>query len=193
MAGQYGQVDRCALSAMDTLPPPSLIDLLALAMLVLGGVQGYFRGLSGELARLISVIIAFMLGLRFYHPFGSWALEHTRLEGRPSLALAFVVTVVTVIVVLLVLRHVIKRIMKIVVEEQVEKSGGVLAGVVRAMVYVVIVFVVLNLVPHEYLNRKFGEESLIGTAIQGAMPHMQELIEDLEGYVLPDHDGTRDE
>ena len=32
------------------------------------------RGLSGELARLISAIIAFMLGLRFYQPFGEWVL-----------------------------------------------------------------------------------------------------------------------
>jgi membrane protein required for colicin V production len=173
---------------MDALPPPSLVDVIAIVVLVVGGVQGALRGLSGELARLISVIIAFMLGLRFYQPFGAWVLEHTRLGGRPSLALAFVVTVVTVIVVLLVLRHVIKRVMKIVVEEQAEKSGGALAGVIESTIYVLIAFVVLNLVPHDYLNRKFGEESIVGTCVQASMPHLQEIIEDIGGYVMPDRE-----
>ncbi len=178
---------------MDGFPPPALVDLLAIIIIVIGGFQGYFRGLSGELAGLISVLIAFMLGVRFYEPFGAWVLDHTRLEGRPSLALAFVVTVVTVIVVLLFLRHVIKRIIKVVVEEQAEKTGGVFAGVIRASLYVVIAFVVLNLVPHEYLNRKFGEESVVGTAIQAVMPHMQELIQDVEGFVLPEEAGRGDD
>ena len=49
-------------------PPPSLVDLVALAVVAIGGIVGLIRGLSGELARLISTVVALLLGLRFYRP-----------------------------------------------------------------------------------------------------------------------------
>lgn len=161
---------------MNGFPPPSVVDVIALGFIVLGALQGFLRGLSGELAALIGTVAALALSVRYYRPFGGWVLAHSRLEGRPAFALAFLVVVIAAVLIMLLLRFGLKRIMKVVVEPGADRLGGLLAGTIRATVIVVIVFVTLNLFPNDYLNRVFGEESLTGTAVVRATPHAREII-----------------
>ena len=161
-------------------PSPSVVDVVALAVVAAGGLLGLFRGLSGELARLISTVAALLLGLRFYRPIGEWAVANTRLTGRPALAIGFIVTVLVVVVVTLLIRFATKRVLKVVVEGSAERIGGLVAGLVSAAVAVFMCFVILNLVPSAYLNRKFGSESVVGTIVLKAMPHLQELVETID-------------
>ena len=50
---------------------------------------------------------------------------------------------------------------------------------------ILIVVVMMNLWPHEYLNRKFGEESVVGTVVLRYMPSLRETIEEA-ALPLPD-------
>lgn len=168
---------------MNWLSSPNLIDIVALVVVVLGAFQGWLRGLSGELARLISVVVAFVLGIYFYRPFGAWFLENTRLSIQAADTLAFVVTVLAAAVVMVLLRVVLKRIMKVVIEEKFDKACGVAAGLLRAWVLVAVVFLAMNLWPNTYLNRKFGEESIIGRQVLRLVPELRGAVEE---------DGVRD-
>ncbi|MBN2302079.1 MAG: CvpA family protein [Lentisphaerae bacterium] len=161
---------------MTGFPPLSVIDIVALVIVALGALIGYRRGLSGELAQLISVIVAFVISLLLYHPVGSWLHEHTQLNNRPQAAhaVAFIATIIGATIAMIILRYLLKRIMQVVIEKEVDKIGGVIAGFVRASILVVIVFLLLNMWPHEYLNRLFGEESVIGTAVLHCMPSFEE-------------------
>lgn len=151
---------------MTDLPPFSIVDILAILLIALGTLHGYLRGLSGELAQFLSVIAAFVFGLWFHHPLALWMLENTRLSERPSQTLAFLATVLAAMIVMLCLRFVVKRVMRVIVEERFDKIGGCISGFIRSSVIVIILFVVLNMWPHEYLNRKFGDESFIGSFIR---------------------------
>jgi membrane protein required for colicin V production len=163
---------------MENLPPVSLVDVIAFAAVALGAVRGYFRGLSGELARVISLVAALVLGLRFYRPLAEWVMAYTRIAEENAPIAAFIITVLTAVVCLFFLRYLLKRIIKVAIEEGADKIGGVIAGLIRSVVMVLIVFLALNLWPDERLNRAFGEESLIGRLVLKAAPRARAYVED---------------
>jgi len=162
---------------METLPTLNLVDIVALGLIAIGGIQGFFRGLSGELARLIGAIIAFVAGVSLHGPVGEWVLRNTRLENQTAHALAFVATVFLAVLIMLVLRLVIKRLIKVVFADGFDKTMGIVAGLARMSVIVCIIFLVMNLIPHAYLNRHFGEESAIGSVVVRYVPTVRETLE----------------
>lgn len=164
---------------MDNFPSPNAVDIGALVILLLGTIIGFRRGLSGELARFIGTILAFCLAMYFYKPFGSWLVEHTRLEEEPANVTAFVLVVAAVLLVTLVLRLVLRSIMKISFEGNIEKGGGCIAGFVRAVILVLVIFIAMNMWPHDYLNRVFGRESIIGSVVVKYMPAVRKQVEKL--------------
>ncbi len=161
---------------MDSLPEFNLVDIVALILIGIGCVQGYFRGLSGELAQLIGTILAFMAGISLHEPVGSWILENTRLEDQVAHAVAFVATILLCIVIMIILRLVVKKLIKVVFAEKFDKTVGAFAGMLRMSVVVCIIFICMNLIPHEYLNRHFGAESVIGSVVVQYVPTIRETL-----------------
>lgn len=163
---------------MGSFPPPNIVDFVALIFIVIGAFIGYRRGLSGELAQLISMAAAFVLSLFLYHPLGSWLHENTQLYDRPQLAraLAYFATIVVATIAMVLLRFLLKRIMQVVIEREADKIGGVIAGLVRSIILVAIVLLLMNMWPHQYLNRLFGEESMLGTVVVRCMPSLHERV-----------------
>jgi len=163
---------------MEDLPPVSLVDVIALAVVALGSVRGFFRGLSGELARVISLVAAFVLGARFYRPLAGLVTVHTRISEENAPVAAFIFTILAAAVCLFVLRFLLKRIIKVVIEERADRIGGVIAGLLRSSTLVLIVFLALNLWPDEELNRTFGQDSLIGSLVLKAAPRAREYVQE---------------
>jgi uncharacterized membrane protein required for colicin V production len=162
---------------MSTFSGLNPVDIAALALIGIGCIQGYFRGLSGELARLIGTVIAFMAGVSLNEPVGEWILENTRLEDQAAHAVAFIATVFLCIVIMLILRVVIKKMIKVVFAERFDKTVGIFAGMLRMVVVVCIIFICMNLIPHEYLNLHFGEESVIGRVVVQYVPSIRDTLE----------------
>jgi uncharacterized membrane protein required for colicin V production len=158
---------------------PNALDIIALIVVALGTFQGFRRGLSGELAGLVSVVVAFLTGISLYGSFGTWLADNTRLNEDPAQAVAFVSTVLIAGIVLVLLRLVLRLVMKVVVEKKVDKVGGCIAGFVRSLVLVFTVFLMMNLWPHDYLNRHFGEKSLVGKVVVRCTPVLRERMEEM--------------
>jgi len=156
---------------------------------MLGIIQGCRRRLSGELAHLISVVAAFGIGMFFFRPAGNWFAENTRLSDQGAHVVAFIATMLASLIVMAVLRIVLGRMMKVVIEPEVDRTGGAIAGFFRASVFVIIVFIIMNMWPHEYLNRIFGKESLIGNVVVTCMPALHDVVEEhkdkVEAVKLP--------
>ena len=167
------------------MPPFSIVDIVALAVIAFTTVQGYFRRLSGELARLIGVILAFFLALRFYVPIGDWVRTATRLDEGLTQAAAFTLTLLAGIAALIVIRLLLRNLIKLIVEERADKAGGVLAGCSRGCIVVAALFLILNLWPHAYLNRTFGEESVLGSLLLRAMPTLRDTVENVTDTTMP--------
>jgi uncharacterized membrane protein required for colicin V production len=159
------------------------VDIVALMIICVNLIIGLSRGLSGELAGLVGTAAAFGLGIFFQTPFSSWLQDHTRLQGRSAQAVAFISTAIAVIIIAILLRLILRKIMKITFEPTVDKVGGLISGFIRSSILVLIIFVAVNMCPHEYLNRKFGEESMIGRlVIEHITPRLErsQKVEDLK-------------
>jgi len=146
----------------------------------MGVLLGFRRRLSGELAHLISLIVAFVVGLLAYRPLGYWLLENSRLGSRAAHAAAFVATIVLASLAMVLVRTLIKRIVSVVIEEESDKMAGAVAGLVKSILIVLIIFLFMNMIPHEYINRIFGEESAIGRVVLKFMPRIEGKLEEME-------------
>lgn len=162
---------------MDLFAELNLVDIAALLLIGIGCIQGYFRGLSGELARFIGTVLAFMAGISLHEPVGEWILTNTRLEDQTAHAVAFIATIALCIVIMMILRVVVKKMVKVVFAEKFDKTVGIFIGMLRMGVVVCIIFICMNLIPHEYLNRHFGEESVIGRVVVQYVPTIRDTLE----------------
>ena len=158
---------------MNHLPAVNVIDIAAVLIVCVNLIIGIRRGLSGELAGLIGTIAAFGLGAHFLSPFGAWLKDHSRLGERPAQALAFIS--VGVIIVMILLRLLLGKIMKVSFEPSVDKIGGFASGLIRSCILVLIIVVAVQMYPSDYLDRKFGEESVVGRFV---VKHVMPRVED---------------
>lgn len=162
---------------MESFSAFNLVDIIALGLILVGAVQGYFRGLSGEIARLVGTVLAFVAGISLHAPVGRWILKNTRLEDQAAHAVAFIATILLAFAVMIILRLIVKRLIKVVFADGFDKSSGVIAGVLRMSIVVCIIFFGMNMIPHDYLNRVFGEESAVGRVIVKYVPVVRETLE----------------
>lgn len=157
----------------------SLVDVIAVLFVLLLVVLSWRRGLAQEIGHLAGSIAAFVLGWIYHREVGEWLVAHTRLTGDPARVAAFIGTVLVVILVSFVITLLLSRLIKQIIPEGIDHVGGAVAGLIKGSVYVLLIFLVLNMWPHEYLNRHFGEESLIGTGVLKILPSVKEKLQEL--------------
>ncbi len=156
----------------------NIVDAIALCFILLNALWGLHRGLSGELAHAAGVVVAFIVAMTAYDPVGQWLADQSRLGPRGAVATAFLATAIVAFVAMIFLRILLKRILQIAIAERYDKAAGFVAGTVRSAIIVVIVFVVMNLWPNAYLNRTFGDESVVGSSIMRHMARLAVYLED---------------
>ncbi len=166
----------------DSLPVFNIVDIVAIAVIVLGALNGLRRKLSGELAATVGAVLALFFGLRAYHPVGEYIAGHTRLADQPAVAFAltFIVTVVTTIIVMVLVRQMLKSVITVAVHnKKVDRIGGLFAGFVKSCILTAIVILAFNMWSHPYLNRVFGEESAIGRLVLRVTPELWERLQEV--------------
>ena len=154
------------------------VDIVALVLIALGTLNGLRRGLSGEIAGTVGAIVALLFGLLCYGPCGDWLADHASVSEGVDKALAFAATIVMSLVVMLLLRLMVRETVTVAVSsKKVNLIGGMLAGFVKSTIFVVVVMLCVNMWPNPYLNRVFGDESMIGRITVAAMPELREQAE----------------
>lgn len=174
---------------MENLPQFNLVDILAMIYIVLGVVRGFLNGLSGELARLLSVVVAVAAGLHFYEPMGGYLLDHTRMgEWDPKAAymVSFGVLLAGGWLAMRLLRVVLRHLMEFTFRGRIEKVGGALAGFLRYSVEAGAIILLLGLVPHEAMRKHFVDESFFGRPLAlYVLPAYEKLAEKYPALRIP--------
>ena len=165
-----------------SLTAGNLVDIGVLCVILLGMARGYVVGLSGVLAKLLSAVVALVVAMSALNPVSCWMMENTELRDQPGVArsLAFVGTILASWVVMIVLQHLLQRVMRVAIEDKADKSCGLIAGVVHSCVLIFALFLVMNLVPHDYLNGVFGEQSVAGREVLRVLPHLEREVEGVD-------------
>ncbi|MGD9874877.1 MAG: CvpA family protein [Kiritimatiellia bacterium] len=138
------------------------VDIAALILILLGTLQGLRRGLSGELASVFSVVVAFFAGWKFYAPIGEYIAAHTRMSEMLSNAFAFALCIVAGLIVMYSLGLLLQTIFVFTFKGKIERIGGALCGTIRLALIACAAIFLMGLLPSEFLQRHFADESAVG-------------------------------
>jgi hypothetical protein len=159
------------------LPMVGYGDLAAAVFIIACLLIGLKRGLSGELARLASTAAALAAAWVFHARAAVWLETYSRLGAEAARVTAFTAIFVAAAAAGILLRVLLGGVAKVVFAPRLERIGGAVAGLVKGVAWTVALLVILNLVPHPYLNRLFGEECAVGRLVRGAMPALRAALE----------------
>lgn len=161
------------------MPTPTLttLDIIVMLFILLGALQGFFRRLSGEMARLIGTICAFILGTILHEPLGQWIADNTRLVNQEAQTATYVLTVVTALIFWIFFHRIIKKLLQMIVSAKFDIFAGIIAGAARMTLLALMVFVAINMWPDFPMKDKFGEKSFFGRRAIAITPTIEEQIE----------------
>ncbi len=133
------------------------VDWVFIAVLLYGAGMGVFRGLSHELAALISIVVAVFVTRLFYLPIADtlcgwwgWNPEITRL-------LAVVFLMLLSLLGMRLLRIALGAMMTFAFKGMVERLGGLVTGMVRQGAVFLIILLAAYFVPSPWLQRSVSE------------------------------------
>lgn len=172
---------------MSSLPHFNIVDIVIMALLLFGMIRGARKGLSGELADVISIAAAFFAGWVFYEPLGTYFRTNTRLSETGSYIAAFFAVLVGAYLLMRVLRLVLQHVMEFSFKGKIERVGGALAGLAHAGVVTASLILVVGLLPDRALHYNFVENSVFGLVLYERLgPVYEDLSEKHPALRLPD-------
>ena len=137
-------------------------DLIAFGVILLWTCYGFSKGLSGQIASLLTFLITAAVAYGTFTPCRQFL--STRLSGSGAFitAAAGVVVILVPFTVVMMIRSVSSRILQIPFIGWADRIGGALAGFISSSLLVVAVFFVANLLPSSHKPTSMGENSWIG-------------------------------
>lgn len=156
----------------------TVVEVGALVIVLWELMWGLKRGLSGELARLISTAIVLTAGLRFYQTLGKLLIQNTRLSENHELAMAvaFLLIVTCLGVLCLILRLILRLLMTVKFNDKIDRPGGGLVGILRGGLMVILCVFAAGLWPHEYIRDMVCNQSIIGRTVSKYAPPVIEKL-----------------
>ncbi len=154
----------------------TIVDLIASILIIIGGVQGLIRGLSGEMAHLLGAICAFVGGALIHEPVGDWIASYTRLDDQGGRILTYIVTVILFLILWACFRRIIKKLLQLVLSVGFDKTAGLPAGMLRMATFVGIVFIAIHIWQAPFLEH-VGEESFFGRQAIKLVPAVQRQLD----------------
>jgi uncharacterized membrane protein required for colicin V production len=147
---------------MEHMAQFNVVDVVALILMTIGMIRGVSKGLSGELAELISAAAALVVGWRFYQPLGNYLKNVSRMSETGSYLAAFLVILVGGYIAMRLLRVMLRALMEFSFKGKLERIGGGLAGLLRTTVVISAFILIVALIPQARVHRVVAEESVFG-------------------------------
>lgn len=153
-------------------------DLVFIIALVFGAWSGVRTGLAGELIRVLGIVLALVVGIRFFVPAGDWLRTQTPLDVEVCHLIAFVGLAVVVYTLSLLVRVLLKkRKQKLTFAAVVDNVGGGVVGVIRMGAAMAFVTVMLCLIRSPFWHEQLGKQSRFGSFIVAHVPSVQEMVD----------------
>jgi uncharacterized membrane protein required for colicin V production len=157
---------------------PSVIDFVVLVTILLNGYMGFRRGLSGEVAHFVVLVVGAALTVYLLRPVGSLCFRYATplIPETGRLAFAFVATTIVAATVMLVAYRPLYHIFDRGAPKHRYKAGGAVAGLMYGLVGVAFVLVLLNLWPSATVNRVVGDSSATGKMAGRIVPAVKRMV-----------------
>ena len=153
-------------------------DVVVVLALLYGVWSGGRAGLTGEVIRVIGLILMVAVALASYQSVGNWMAGHSQMPVETAQLLAFVSIAVVVYLISVAVRLALhRRMLQYKFSALVENVGGGCAGVVRMTVIMAWLTVVLSLSADASVRRTIDAESCFGSFIVHQLPALQSVVE----------------
>jgi uncharacterized membrane protein required for colicin V production len=141
------------------------VDWLFVAALVYGAVMGLARGLSHELATLISMVVAVLVTRIFYEPVSAWICDKWDWNPEITRLVAVVALALLTLYGMRLVRIALGALMTFSFKGLVERVGGLLTGLVRQGVTFLVLLLAASFVPSSSLQRAVMYDSATGRTV----------------------------
>ena len=176
------------------MPELNMVDYIILGWLALGLARGIYRGLSGELAGLMGLIIAGFVAWYFYHPVGEFFANTTELTPIQADTMALLVIIVGALIVLALMSALLKQVMELTFRGLFDRFGGGLAGLLRYAAIAAVVLLSIAQFGGDGLRASVERDSIIGSrALDELIPWYEQMVERYPDLPALDTEGRRDE
>ena len=156
----------------------SATDLTALVVILLDGYFGFRRGLSGEVARFVVLILGVVATALLLHPVGSLCFRYVNpLIPEPvRYVFAFVATTIAASLIMLFVYRPIYNWFDRDAPKHRNKFGGLVSGLIRGFIVVMFVLIVVNLWPSTEATRAVAGTSLAGKTADKIVPAVKRRL-----------------
>jgi uncharacterized membrane protein required for colicin V production len=170
--------------------PAQIVDLAALALVIIGILGGARRGLSGELARVIAIAASVYAAWYLSGPATEWlSARQPEWTQQKSLGVAFTALILAALIVSWLLRAALRSVMTFAFKGRLERIGGAVCGLLRGCIFAAVILLLLSLVPHEGLRYAVTEDSWTGRLVgQKLLPFYEDIRERAPELGLPPTD-----
>lgn len=163
----------------------NVVDWVALALLLFGLASGAKRGLSGEMATLVSTVLSGFAAWKL----SGWArellLKNADLTPKEATVGGVVAVFVAVYLVLWIIRKSLAALMQFHFKGKAERIGGALSGLVRYTVVTGCLLLLATFIPNDTVQKAVGEESVFGHFVYQRVRPLYEDLSRKHGIPLP--------
>ncbi len=142
----------------------NIVDGIVAVVLVLGLLGGVRRGLSGELLRVITIVIALLVGWYGTNMAAHWLADRSDWPDDDLYVVALLGLIVGTYTILGIIRHVFRIFLDFSFRGRLEILGGAMLGLLRATVFCAIALLAASLIPSENLQAAI-DRSRTGTLV----------------------------
>ena len=166
---------------MDWLANSNWVDWSFVAVLLIGMAMGAWRGLSHELAILLSFAAAWVVTCAGYAPLAGWLWERTGWNLELLRLMAIILLLLACLAVMWLLRAALGAIMSFAFKGWFEKVGGAVAGCLRWGLVFLVVLLGLCFVPSSTLQRAILLQSATGRNLMPTMIDFYNVLSEKTG------------
>ncbi|QXD16081.1 CvpA family protein [Rhodocaloribacter litoris] len=150
------------------------LDLLILFILLAGAVHGFSTGLIRQVASVVSLVLAFILGVQFMTPVGDMAAESLGLSDRIAPLVGFILVFMAIQIAVFALARMVEGLVGVLKLTFLNRLGGGALGAFKAALALSVVFLVLHYVglPGEELE----QGSVLYDPVAGVLPRAWDYV-----------------
>jgi uncharacterized membrane protein required for colicin V production len=153
-------------------------DIVVVGALLYGAWSGLRAGLTGEIIRVVGLVLMIVLASELHQSVGHWLGANFSLSDDAAQFVAFVSIAVVVYLITLAIRlRTRQRMQELKVAALLENVGGGFAGVIRMGLIMAWVTVVLSLSTSSFLADQVGIESRFGSLVLDRLPAVRAAME----------------
>jgi len=167
-------------------------DLSVAGLLVIGLLGGMRRGLSGELLRVATIIIALVAGWKLAETGAEIAAHWSNWPAEDLKAVAFFAIVAFVYVGLGMIRFFLRLFLDFSFKGKVELLGGAFLGLCRSLVFCVFIVLAATLVPSESVQQQIAASNSGRFVLDYVRPGYDAWVEENPAFKLPEMEKVKD-